>query len=136
MFSPVTACKERSSIWRWWRDVESRPHKAVTFLVERYKSFRCGVSKTCQTLHQDSRYVWPLSEVVFVDDITAMMNEGNKELLEMAEKVLKKSKRAAEEKGLMLSITEGEEGRRRGLRNAARKKELPWNRVWKRWEWT
>ena len=41
-----------------------------------------------------------------MDDITAFMNGRNKELVEMAEKVVKNLKREVEEKGLKLSITE------------------------------
>ena len=47
----------------------------------------------------------PLKLRVFVDDITAFMNGRKKELVEMAEKVLKKLK--VEENGLKLSTTEG-----------------------------
>ena len=77
----------------------------------------------------------PAPEIeVLVDDITGFVNGRNKELVEMAEKVLKKLKMVAEEKGLKLSITEGgkkDRARRslqasfwrRGFRNAARKNE-------------
>ena len=41
-------------------------------------------------------------------DITAFTNWRNKELVEMAEKVLKKLKMEVEERGLKLSIAEGE----------------------------
>ena len=44
---------------------------------------------------------------VFVDDITAFMNGRNKELVEMAQKHLKKLRMEVEEKGLKLSIAEG-----------------------------
>ena len=50
----------------------------------------------------------PLKLRVFVDDITAFVNGGNKELVEMAEKVLAKLVKEVEEKVLRLSITEGE----------------------------
>ena len=41
-----------------------------------------------------------LTSRVFVDDITAFMNGRNKELVEMAEKVLKKLIMEVEEKGM------------------------------------
>ena len=67
------------------------------------------------------------------------MNMRNKELVEMAEKVLKRLKREVEEKGLKLSITvRGKQGKSKAITsckyleerfrfsNAARKKELCW----------
>ena len=50
----------------------------------------------------------PLKMRVIVDDITTFMNGRNKELVEMAEKVVKKLKREREDKGLKPSITEGD----------------------------
>ena len=41
----------------------------------------------------------PLKLRVFVDDITALLKRRNKELVEMAEKVLKKSKKRGRRKG-------------------------------------
>ena len=46
-------------------------------------------------------------------DITAFMSGRNKELVEMAEKVLKKLKREVEEKGLKRSLLEGKKERAR-----------------------
>ena len=55
-------------------------------------------------------------EVFFVDDVTAFLNWRNKELVEMAEKVLNKLKREIEAKGFKLSITEGEkEGKSKAI---------------------
>ena len=42
-----------------------------------------------------------------MDDITAFLSGTDKELVEMAEKVLEKLKREVAKKGLKLSITEG-----------------------------
>ena len=42
-----------------------------------------------------------------MDNITALLKRRNKELVEMAQKVLMKSKKEVEEKGLKASITEG-----------------------------
>ena len=48
-----------------------------------------------------------------MDDITALVKGGNKQVAEMAKKVMKKRKEEVEKKGLKLSVTEnGEEGRR------------------------
>ena len=43
---------------------------------------------------------------VFVDDITALVKGKNKEVTEMAKKVMKKLKEEVEKKGLKLSVTE------------------------------
>ena len=52
---------------------------------------------------------------VFVDDITVLVkdrNNRNKEVAEMAKKVMKKLKEEVEKKGLTLSVTEnGKEGK-------------------------
>ena len=45
-----------------------------------------------------------LKMMVFVDDITAFMKGRNKELVEMAEKILDKLNMDVEEKGLKFSI--------------------------------
>ena len=60
-----------------------------------------------------------------MDDITAVMNGRNKELVEMTEKVLRTLQKV-EEKGLKLPARIW----RRVFRNAATK-ELPWKRVLK-----
>ena len=86
----------------------------------------------------------PLTLRVLLDDFTAFMNGRNKEFVEMAEKVLRKLEREVEEKGLKLAITEGKGARqslpasiwKKCFRNAATKKKLFWQRMWKRWEWT
>ena len=58
----------------------------------------------------------PLKLRVFVDDITAFLKRRNKELVEMAKKVLKNSKKEVEEKGLKPSITEGgKEGKSKAI---------------------
>ena len=82
----------------------------------------------------------PLKLRVFVDDITAIVIGRNKEVVEMAENVLKKFKREVDGKGLQLLIAEGgKEGKskvitscrygRSCFRCAARKKEWFWRRV-------
>ena len=49
---------------------------------------------------------------VFVDDITALVKGMNKEVAEMANKVMKKKKEEVEEEGLKLSVTgNGKEGK-------------------------
>ena len=49
---------------------------------------------------------------VFVNDITALVKGRNKEVAEMAKKVMKKLKEEVEKKGLKLSVTEnGKEGK-------------------------
>ena len=54
----------------------------------------------------------PLKLTVFEDDIPAPLKGRNKELVEMAGKVMRKLKEEVEEKGLKLSITEtGKEGK-------------------------
>ena len=84
---------------------------------------------------------------VFVDDITALVKGKNKEVAEMAKKVMKELKEEVEKKGLKLSVTEnGKEGRSKMIAscgswrmskvNSAKKKESCWQIVWKRWEWT
>ena len=51
-----------------------------------------------------------------MDDVTALLKRRNKELVEMAEKVLKKLKKEVEEKALKLSITEGwKEGKSKAI---------------------
>ena len=73
------------------------------------------VEQNCSLLHsvlQDAlsglTKIYPhLTLGVFLDDTTAFLSGRNEELVEMAEKALKKVKREVEEKGLMLSITEG-----------------------------
>ena len=58
---------------------------------------------------------------MFVDDITAFMNGRNKELVEMAEKILHKLNMEVEEKGLKFSITErGKEGEVPGMQHERR----------------
>ena len=52
----------------------------------------------------------PLKLRVFVDGITALVKERNKEMAEMAKKVMKKLKEEVEKEGLRLSVTEN--GRR------------------------
>ena len=49
----------------------------------------------------------PLKLRVFVDDITALVKGRNKEVAELAKKVMKKLKVDVEKKGLKLSVTEG-----------------------------
>ena len=54
----------------------------------------------------------PLQLRVFVDDITAPLMGKNREVAEMAKKVMKKLKEEIEKKGLKLSVTEnGKEGK-------------------------
>ena len=54
----------------------------------------------------------PLQLGVFVDDITAPLMGKNREVAEMAKKVMKKLKEEIEKKGLKLSVTEnGKEGK-------------------------
>ena len=80
----------------------------------------CGSKWSClpllvvlqDALSEVSKNLPPLKLSVFVDDITAFMNGRNKELLEMAGKVLEKLKSELEEKGLKLWISErGKEGK-------------------------
>ena len=89
----------------------------------------------------------PLKLRVFVDDITAFMNGRNKELMEMAEKVLKNVKRELEEKGLKLSITEGgKEGKSKAMtscryleerfQECSREDGVALATSVERWEWT
>ena len=53
---------------------------------------------------------------VFVDDITAFMSGRNKELVEVAQKHLKKLRMEVQQKGLKLSITEGgKEGKSKAI---------------------
>ena len=53
----------------------------------------------------------PLKLRVFVDDITALLKGKNRDIVEMAKKVMKKLKEEVEKKGLKLSVTEnGKEG--------------------------
>ena len=55
----------------------------------------------------------PLKLRVFVHDITALVKRRNKEVAEMAKKVMKKLTEEVEKKGLKLSVTEnGKEGRK------------------------
>ena len=59
-----------------------------------------------------------------MDDITALLKRRNKELVEMAEKVLKKSTKEVEEKGLKPSITEGgKEGKSKTITAKRRRRE-------------
>ena len=54
----------------------------------------------------------PLKLRVFVDDITALVKGRNKEVAEMAKKVMKKLKEEVEKKGFKFSVTEnGKEGK-------------------------
>ena len=54
----------------------------------------------------------PLKLRVFADDITVLVQGRNKEVAEMAKKVMKKLKEEVEKKGLKLSVTEdGKEGK-------------------------
>ena len=82
-----------------------------------------------------------------MDDITALLKRRNKELVEMAEKVLKKSKKEVEEKGLMPSITEeGKAGKSNSItsckyleerfQQCSKREGVVLAGVWKRWEWT
>ena len=48
---------------------------------------------------RSQNFIPPLTLRVFVDDITAPLNGGNKEVAEMAKKVMKKRKEEVEEKG-------------------------------------
>ena len=49
---------------------------------------------------------------VFADDITVLVQGRNREVAEMAKKVMKKLKEEVEKKGLKLSVTEdGKEGK-------------------------
>ena len=59
--------------------------------------------------------IYPLLKLrVVVDDITALLMEKNKEVAEMAKKVMKKLKEDVEKKGLKLSVTEnGKEVKRK-----------------------
>ena len=55
----------------------------------------------------DVTIVYPSLKLrVFVDDITALVKGKNKEVTEMAKKVMKKLKEEVEKKGLKLSVTE------------------------------
>ena len=69
-----------------------------------------------EALSEGTKIFPPLKLRVFVDDITALLKRRNKELVEMAERVLKKSKNEVEEKGLKPSITEGgKEGKSKAM---------------------
>ena len=102
----------------------------------------------CDALSEVTQIYPPPRLRVFVDDISAFMHGRNKALAEMAQKVLIRLKREEEEKGLKLSIiVGGKQGKSQAITsckyleerfrfsNAARKKELCWRRVWKRWAW-
>ena len=54
----------------------------------------------------------PLKLRVFVDDITALVMEGTKEVLEMEKKVMKRLKGEVEKKSFKLSVTEHGKGRK------------------------
>ena len=83
-----------------------------------------------------------------MDDITAFMNGRNKELVEMTEKVLKKGRERGGGEGLEAIAVGGKQGKSKAITfwkyleerfrfsTAARKKELCWRRVLKRWEET
>ena len=63
-------------------------------------------------LSEDMKFYPPLKLRIFVDDITALVKGRNKEVAEMAKKVMKKLKEEVEKKGLKLSDTEnGKEGK-------------------------
>ena len=86
----------------------AEPHQPITAILQ-------GSKWSCLLLRvllldalSEVTEVYPLLKLrVFVDDITVLLHGRNKELVEMAEKVLKKKKREKEEKSLKLSITEG-----------------------------
>ena len=59
-----------------------------------------------------TKFYTPLKLRVFVDDITALLMVKNREVAEMAKKVMKKLKEEVEKKGFNLSVTEnGKEGK-------------------------
>ena len=87
--------------------------------------------------------------LVFVDDTTLFLGGQNKELPEVAEKMLKMMRMEVEEEGLELSLTEDseEERRRKAMslrhtviwkikfRNAAQEKEQALQTAWEHLEW-
>ena len=63
-------------------------------------------------LSEVTKFYPPIKLRVFVDDITALLMRKNREVSEMAKKVIKKLKEEVERKGLNLSVTEdGKEGK-------------------------
>ena len=44
----VTVSKDRSHRRRWWKIFESTPRKAVSFVVERERRCRNGMSRSCR----------------------------------------------------------------------------------------
>ena len=52
---------------------------------------------------------------VFVDDITALLMEKNREVAEMAKKVMKTFEEVVERKGLKLSVTDNEKERKSNM---------------------
>ena len=63
-------------------------------------------------LSEVTKFYLPLKLRVFVADITVLLIGKNKEVAEMAKKVMKKLKEEVEEKGLKLFVTEnGKEGK-------------------------
>ena len=57
----------------------------------------------------------PLKLRVFVDDITALVKGRNKEVAEMAKKVMKKLKEEVEKNGFKLSVTENGKERKSNM---------------------
>ena len=65
-----------------------------------------------EALSEVTKIYPPLKLRVFVDDITALLMVKNKEVAEVAKKVMKKLKEEVEKKGLKLFVTEnGKEGK-------------------------
>ena len=78
--------------------------------VELLASTDCIVLR--DALSDVSKIYPPLKLRVFVNDITALSMGKNREVAEMAKKVMKKLKEEVDEKGLKLSVTEnGKEGK-------------------------
>ena len=80
-----------------------------------------------------------LSEVVFVDDITACMEGRSLELPEIAETVLKTIRKEVEEEGLKSSITErGKEGKSKVSASCSHLEDKfreAWQTAWQHLEW-
>ena len=86
---------------------------------------------------------------VFIDDITALVRGNIKQVSEMVKKVMMKLKEVEKwrrKASSCQSLKMTRKKRARSLRlveswkmisvNLAKRKEIPWQRAWKRWEWT
>ena len=95
------------------RGCVAEPLQTITAFLPRSKWSGLPLRIVLQDALSEVTNIYPSLKLrVFVDDIAALVQGGNKDVAEMAKKVMKKLKEEVEKKGLKLSVTEnGKEGK-------------------------